>query len=584
MEKLQPYEGNEPYIFASYSHEDSETVIPFLEAMKRDGYRLWYDNDIPVAERWKDIIATHIEKCAACVVFYSDASGKSYHCQHEIEYVVDNRKTAMVFYLEDIPLTPGLRMYLNHAQSAKKSKYPTPEALIGRLKWAKGFQPCKGQSEAERQEAERIRKEEEQREAERQELERLRGEAERMRQELERLRKLEAELRERERQEAERLGTEHWKRPSPQQWTSQPRSVKHAEPIFLPPRQNIMDEKGGILFRTYANALIGYGKYSQVYKGELSGSGRTVAVKVYTRALLRPTRQHQDEFPKVKRKVEWLKMLKHPGIAEFIEWIPDFQNNRSYIVMQYIEGRGLNQELVDKGSFRQARVLNWAFRLLDAMQYLHDMRYIIGPLDPSNIVLTPEDNVCLVDFKYLSDIRDTFREKVKYYGRYENTPEGNQALEYGMREDIRYFGATLFELLTGQKPGGLMPEQRHKALSENGVSDSVSDVILRAMSPEAKNRYASAAEMKRDLMTLPMKDRYMRSQIISLALTLTIAAIMLLWGIASIITGLEQIAYEAKYEARTTVYTEESSSTFADTLSGETDCASDTTTDEVPAT
>ena len=318
---------------------------------------------------------------------------------------------------------------------------------------------------------------------------------------------------------------------------------KGQEPFSPPPRQNIVDEHGDIRLTIIQSDLIGYGKYSQVYKGELTGSGRTVTVKIHTRALLRPTRQQQDEFYKIKRKIGWLQALKHKGIAEFIDWIPDFPNNRSYIVMQYIEGRGLNQELADSEEpFSQARVLNWALQLLDAMQYLHSQRYIIGALDPSNIVLTSEDNVCLVDFKYLSDIRDTFRDGVKYHGGYPDTPEGNQALENGQREDIRYLGATLFELLTKQKPGGLSLEERKTALSTRHVADSLSEIISKAMSDNVENRYASATEMKRDLQALPTKDRHTRSQMISLGLTLFTAAVMFLWGIASLINGNEQIA------------------------------------------
>ena len=52
--RFQPYEGQEPYIFASYSHRDSETVLPILDALNKRGFRVWYDEGIPWTAEWKD--------------------------------------------------------------------------------------------------------------------------------------------------------------------------------------------------------------------------------------------------------------------------------------------------------------------------------------------------------------------------------------------------------------------------------------------------------------------------------------------------------------------------------------------------
>ena len=40
------YNGDDPYIFISYSHRDTELVWPILLQMQRDGYRFWYDDGI----------------------------------------------------------------------------------------------------------------------------------------------------------------------------------------------------------------------------------------------------------------------------------------------------------------------------------------------------------------------------------------------------------------------------------------------------------------------------------------------------------------------------------------------------------
>lgn len=37
------YEGNNKYIFVSYSHLDGDAIPPILESLDREGFRIWYD-------------------------------------------------------------------------------------------------------------------------------------------------------------------------------------------------------------------------------------------------------------------------------------------------------------------------------------------------------------------------------------------------------------------------------------------------------------------------------------------------------------------------------------------------------------
>ncbi len=47
MERPFPaYEGSEPYIFVSYSHEDAAAVYPEIEWLRQQGVNIWYDEGI----------------------------------------------------------------------------------------------------------------------------------------------------------------------------------------------------------------------------------------------------------------------------------------------------------------------------------------------------------------------------------------------------------------------------------------------------------------------------------------------------------------------------------------------------------
>ena len=37
------YKGEQPYIFISYAHKDSDVVLPIVAKLQQDGYRVWYE-------------------------------------------------------------------------------------------------------------------------------------------------------------------------------------------------------------------------------------------------------------------------------------------------------------------------------------------------------------------------------------------------------------------------------------------------------------------------------------------------------------------------------------------------------------
>ena len=64
---FNPYEGKEKYIFISYSHSDSEIIIPILEELNSNGYRIWYDDGIEWGSEWPESVAQHLHNCEICM-------------------------------------------------------------------------------------------------------------------------------------------------------------------------------------------------------------------------------------------------------------------------------------------------------------------------------------------------------------------------------------------------------------------------------------------------------------------------------------------------------------------------------------
>ncbi len=127
------YEGTEPYLFISYSHQDNDQVIPVIHGLQKLGYRVWYDTGITVGGRWPDIIAEHVMKSSCVIAFLSQNAMASDYCQEEIFFALEEHRPIIPVYLEEVVLPPGLRMRLNIRQAIYRSRFVTDAAFLTKL-------------------------------------------------------------------------------------------------------------------------------------------------------------------------------------------------------------------------------------------------------------------------------------------------------------------------------------------------------------------------------------------------------------------------------------------------------------------
>ena len=118
-----PYEGQKPYIFVDYSHQDSDRVLPILTELDRHGYRIWYDVGIPWGSDWVTVIEEHIDRCSIYMVFLSQQSVQSQYVQNGTYYACKLEKPVLPVYLEEVTLNLGLRMHLSRYQSVNLYNY-----------------------------------------------------------------------------------------------------------------------------------------------------------------------------------------------------------------------------------------------------------------------------------------------------------------------------------------------------------------------------------------------------------------------------------------------------------------------------
>lgn len=137
------YEGQEPYLFISYSHQDSEQVEPMIHGLRDMGYRLWYDTGIAVGSRWPDTIAEHLMESNCVVAFISENAVASDYCQEELFFAMELRKPIVAVYIADTMLPPGLRMRLSARQAIYRYKFGNDSDFLKKLDKERVVSPCK---------------------------------------------------------------------------------------------------------------------------------------------------------------------------------------------------------------------------------------------------------------------------------------------------------------------------------------------------------------------------------------------------------------------------------------------------------
>ena len=143
--KFRPYSGDQPYLFASYSHRDAEKVVPILRQMNADGFRVWYDVGIDPGTEWDVNISDHIEKCGFFIAFLSKNFLQSSNCLDELNYARDLEKARLLVYLEDLVLPGNLKMRHGRIQAVFHSRYSASDQdeFYSRLYAAEGISGCR---------------------------------------------------------------------------------------------------------------------------------------------------------------------------------------------------------------------------------------------------------------------------------------------------------------------------------------------------------------------------------------------------------------------------------------------------------
>lgn len=301
-----------------------------------------------------------------------------------------------------------------------------------------------------------------------------------------------------------------------------------AEPLVAP----LPGVRPGSIVGPYRlERMLGEGGMGQVWLGTRADGlyERRVAIK-----LLRPGLADPNLRLRFNRERQILARLAHPYIARLLD-AGFSSDSQPYLALEYIEG-----EPITDWCRRQEAPLDARLRLFlqtcDAVSHAHANLIVHRDLKPSNILVTPLEEVRLLDFGIakLLDNPDLAPEQhtrtgLRAFTLHYAAPEQIRGEPVTTMTDVYSLGVVLYELLTGRKPyrlkrnsdaaweeailssdplrpsvavqraedetGSAHAQRRHA----RALSGDLDNIVLKALAKRPEQRYASVEALAQDL-------------------------------------------------------------------------------------
>jgi tRNA A-37 threonylcarbamoyl transferase component Bud32 len=333
-----------------------------------------------------------------------------------------------------------------------------------------------------------------------------------------------------------------------------------AEIFYLKPGTILQD-------RFAVGQVLGYGGFGIIYKTWDHIENKVIAVKEYfpsgvvTRI---PGKKDvkllsdnlADAFQEGRKRFldearNTAKLGNHPNIVKITG---EFQeNNTVYYTMEFLEGKSLTEYLKENIKISVENGVGLILSICDAVKTIHRAGILHRDISPDNIIIPPDfpsGAVKLIDFgaaRFSADEKVTLNQQIMKPGY--SPPEQYLAKNRENEQiDIYALGATLFHILTGEKP----EESTNRKVVDNipvpgelnnEIPEHVSNAILKAMAVDLHLRFKTVDEFVQALtgkVKVQAPETEMKKRRTKRRISMISIATLLLAGLFTVLLGYFQ--------------------------------------------
>jgi len=236
---------------------------------------------------------------------------------------------------------------------------------------------------------------------------------------------------------------------------------------------------------------------------------RPVAIKV----LFPEFAADRSFVERFRREARSAANLNHPNIVSIYDW--GEEEGTYFIVMEYVEGRTLRQVIREDGPVPPRRAAEIGADMAAAVGFAHKNGMIHRDLKPGNVLISSTGQVKVTDFG-IARAASNAQEALTQTGAVMGTatyfsPEQAQGRPIDFRSDVYALGIVLYEMVVGRPPfynenpvavayqhvrERPIPPRQHNAK----IPVPFEAIVLKSLAKNPANRYASAEELRADLM------------------------------------------------------------------------------------
>jgi serine/threonine protein kinase len=247
---------------------------------------------------------------------------------------------------------------------------------------------------------------------------------------------------------------------------------------------------------------LGGGGMKMVYLAEdLRLAARPCALAEMVDSFTSPDMQ-QQAVASFQREADMLATLSNEHIPRVFDRFSD--QNRHYLVMEYIEGITLEQRLREAGGkLAESEVIDFAVQVCETLEYLHNLSppVIYRDLKPSNVMLTKNGQAKLIDFGIARHFRPL--SNATMIGTQGYAPPEQYRGKVELRSDLYALGATMHHALSGRDPA-LEPPFSFPPLRQlaPAVTPPLGDLVDQALKYDVALRVTDATEFRERLIAI----------------------------------------------------------------------------------